>query len=1298
MKPEFLSLPSRTVVAPPPTDMSAMSLQAAKIRSNSADIAHLKQKEDILSRVPSLEEKKTKNIEKSDNEDSCDGYLKENSEGIKESLLKKDTKKKKGMKVKMVKRQDKERNNKKDNDDEDSDESGSGSSEDESTDDSTDSYEDSEQSSSNNQADNFEFDIDGRSSYEVMGFRSAFPTSRPPIIKGREKESRAALKWVANDCTYAAAALRRARPKKTFAAGFFDRIETLRRVVLSELAKARSLIEALAAAGIAFDREMLIISAEEIYSREGAKKKVCETKPGNFEELAAELEVMARKSKLSKGTQRMVGWKRPRSPLTSKPKKLYLTPFRQEGIGLLYAARCPRAKTASASRSASRRRSGRQYVGEVEGMEASWCTKDAGAMVEEWSPTQVERSCATCKWRGRGETKRGDNEGIEDFTTRWGFRERQGTRCGADLLNTQKGWYEQTNTRFKNHKQIFSAPALHSTWSARGGASDKKFEMAGSSRFETWLPTSGHGATSKEVLRRKIREGNDCFNRVTIRSKSVAVCLHTADRMASTRDSQKIPVGGGGVHRRLPFGVRYEGEVGGRNQKCQELLRGAWCDNFNKEGNQTSTGSRVYWSYMGCDKKDGWSAKNKKIGISKSSSKFVETCSIKEHVAQSHRQTRISSRSSWPYHASCSKPITHSGSKAQRSTHRGNRRSKGRPRVVEGDIKPQDRTFSRDSSSHREHRHRCKRWRFRIYNKDRYTRRTRRKQSSEGGKFSEEEHRGAYKQKGNRGNSKGIRKSQGGTAWKTSNLVFGFSYGFGSGQKTRDPEAVKASLGNNQEGFRSYRTRRDKTDGKTCAREIKWGCRRAFSPGRGKDGDGEGNREGDKEMGAFGGGPMRGYKRSNKFTRRARVGSSQSTLVSKNRRRQTGGQTSRALRSRCRPTRRSNNVGLHGGANHTTLARSGMVARGGKNESRLHSLRSAKVRKCASVVAKERALARLDGIFNPACNPLWAEKTRAKHEGTLFRFLLWQEEHGLASRRHSGRTGHATRGLRRYIYSLSRKLSGEALVFNARSLLTTLRGVVSKEKETVIRNELPILRKKANKLNPPKTRAADPVRLESLRKLLKRAKQEELTNLEKQALDIFVVAFVTMSRVEEIRTLKVSHLSPKCDTISLRPKMNAGTELRITKYVTNTPGLRAVDILRKYKEEAIKQGRKHLFKGLRGKPPETHEITMLLKKVTGKLKISNRITSHSARKGAAVEAVLAGVPLPVVQALGDWKDINSLQVYIGDSIRRCTALLGILKDKGRTSRGAKRKKREGKRTDKKETRQREEQGKSRIQF
>ena len=70
-----------------------------------------------------------------------------------------------------------------------------------------------------------------------------------------------------------------------------------------------------------------------------------------------------------------------------------------------------------------------------------------------------------------------------------------------------------------------------------------------------------------------------------------------------------------------------------------------------------------------------------------------------------------------------------------------------------------------------------------------------------------------------------------------------------------------------------------------------------------------------------------------------------------------------------------------------------------------------------------------------------------------------------------------------------------------------------------------------------------------------------------------------------------------------------------------------------------------------------------------------RLTAHTARKGAAVEALMRGVPLPVIQALGGWKDLNTLQAYIGEAVRRTTSLIDILGTAGR-----RRQKEEGKKT------------------
>ena len=252
----------------------------------------------------------------------------------------------------------------------------------------------------------------------------------------------------------------------------------------------------------------------------------------------------------------------------------------------------------------------------------------------------------------------------------------------------------------------------------------------------------------------------------------------------------------------------------------------------------------------------------------------------------------------------------------------------------------------------------------------------------------------------------------------------------------------------------------------------------------------------------------------------------------------------------------------------------------------------------------------------------------------------------------------------RYIRARAKTLSGEAMVSNVRSLLRTLKGHISSEKEEKVREVLPWLRREGNKRQPPGQQAAEAIRLEDLKELLGRARKERVSEKERRALDIFQVAFVTMSRVGEVAALRIEDVTREGSMIALRPKTSAKTWKKLTKRVSDKGGFRAAEVLREYREEAVAQGRATLFGGRKDKPPETAEITRTLRGLGERLGEGMRLTSHSARKGAAVEAVLAGVPLPVVQALGGWKDLNTLQAYIGEAIRRTSPLMEILnKDK-----------------------------------
>lgn len=274
------------------------------------------------------------------------------------------------------------------------------------------------------------------------------------------------------------------------------------------------------------------------------------------------------------------------------------------------------------------------------------------------------------------------------------------------------------------------------------------------------------------------------------------------------------------------------------------------------------------------------------------------------------------------------------------------------------------------------------------------------------------------------------------------------------------------------------------------------------------------------------------------------------------------------------------------------------------------------------------------------------------------RFLLWQERMGLAPGEEEKKK--EARGLTRFTGYIARHLSGEALVTNVRSLLKTLRNSISQEKEERIRAMLPLLRREANRKNPPGQQAAEAISLDMLRELMERARQAKLTKMERQALDIFLVAFESMSRVGEIAALQVEEVAADGRTILVRPKTGAKTWLKLMKRVSDTRGFNAAERLVHYRRQAIRRGKKSLFRGRNNKVLETATITSYLRRLSRKLGCGARITSHSARKGAAVEALKAGVPLPVIQALGAWKDQNSMQAYIGEAVRRSTSLMEVI--------------------------------------
>ena len=121
--------------------------------------------------------------------------------------------------------------------------------------------------------------------------------------------------------------------------------------------------------------------------------------------------------------------------------------------------------------------------------------------------------------------------------------------------------------------------------------------------------------------------------------------------------------------------------------------------------------------------------------------------------------------------------------------------------------------------------------------------------------------------------------------------------------------------------------------------------------------------------------------------------------------------------------------------------------------------------------------------------------------------------------------------------------------------------------------------------------------------------------------------------------------------IRIRPKTTARTWKFVTKKVANIAGLEAKNIIREYEARVEKGPEDLLFKNQPGGVLEAARVRDQLRRVVVKLGMNLRLTTHAARKGAAVESVLAGAPLPVVQAWGSWESIDSLQDYVGKAIR-----------------------------------------------
>ena len=341
------------------------------------------------------------------------------------------------------------------------------------------------------------------------------------------------------------------------------------------------------------------------------------------------------------------------------------------------------------------------------------------------------------------------------------------------------------------------------------------------------------------------------------------------------------------------------------------------------------------------------------------------------------------------------------------------------------------------------------------------------------------------------------------------------------------------------------------------------------------------------------------------------------------------------------------------------LARLGLVGGPGETARLLAAAWKAAVPPPQCLGPEERALARVHSLLGPVEDPLWAPATREAYERALGDSRLWHEANrGLLAAQGRVREGE---GLGVYLQGLAEDISGEALWRRGKALLRVLSPLLGEQEARDVWGRLRVLRREANKLHPPRAGGATPISLQDLAALWGRAQESALPPSQREAPDILAVAFATVSRAGEIAALELQDVAEDGSWVRVRPKTSAATWRRLVKRVDDAPGLPARSLVKAYRLRAANRGQRLLWEDEeRGGVRPTASISSALKDAARALGFGGRVTAHSARKGAALEALFAGAPLPVIQAFGGWARVDTLQAYLAEGVRRASSVLQVV--------------------------------------
>ena len=596
------------------------------------------------------------------------------------------------------------------------------------------------------------------------------------------------------------------------------------------------------------------------------------------------------------------------------------------------------------------------------------------------------------------------------------------------------------------------------------------------------------------------------------------------------------------IFRRFPIGCGVQGETRAGSGGNKENIWGARYDIIDEEAYSCGQRSRVSRFQVGrteegikCDRAEAQE-------IQERSKEFIETTPANHEMESGGRKIAFPKRSSRVHVKAFAKHFTWDTREKKEIESRGCWRGERRPYMVVQGLRNNTRSIYSQKASIGLSGHRCIKGRIGVCPGNP-------RSTSNKGANTASWRRGPHKQ----ARTLGVPASSGGECRgikrKKDSMVCGQFHSSSNSKETRNTTHSSRHLGGKQKDVGFTGIKEHRSCGEESTWSLKWCSRQAIEARFGRSWLGESNLDNHREMGPIGKRHLKFIQTPRRIDRRCILGRIQSLIET------TGGEDPGGSGYIIRSTRQNDkrraavNMGKYGGNYYPFVEGNQMVAEAERNKTRLGEFRQNIRHFTPSMGTKEWASACVDSLFDRYPNKVLGGKTLGTYRGFLTNFLYWwAQEHGDS---HGKIEDFTAEDVLQYAQYLAEFTSGENLYVQGKTISNFLFGKESSQEREEVFQQIAKLRRDANTANPPTKKVASPLTIKDIVELENFARHGKITQLERQALDVLIIAFASMSRVGEIANLRLQDVDPCGTHIEIRAKTDAATGKRMVKKVSD---------------------------------------------------------------------------------------------------------------------------------------------------